>query len=82
MSGMDKILKINGEAHSYSPYITGVLITLQCIEADGDLICQSGARWEDINQTLKDEGIPLFFPVCAIDFDLDSIRSNEVDCVA
>lgn len=30
---------------------------------DGDLTCQSGARWEDINQTLKDKNIPLFFPV-------------------
>ncbi|KIP10308.1 hypothetical protein PHLGIDRAFT_101421 [Phlebiopsis gigantea 11061_1 CR5-6] len=32
-------------------------------EADGDLTCQSGARWEDINQALKDQGIPLFFPL-------------------
>ncbi|KAG7086533.1 hypothetical protein E1B28_002484 [Marasmius oreades] len=32
-------------------------------EADSDLTCQSGARWEDINQTLKDKGIPLFFPL-------------------
>ncbi|TEB35931.1 D-lactate dehydrogenase cytochrome oxidoreductase [Coprinellus micaceus] len=30
---------------------------------DGDLTCQSGARWEDINQTLKAKGIPLFFPL-------------------
>ncbi|KJA18553.1 hypothetical protein HYPSUDRAFT_205241 [Hypholoma sublateritium FD-334 SS-4] len=43
MSGMDKILAINGD--------------------DSDLICQAGARWEDINQTLKDNGIPLFFPL-------------------
>jgi D-lactate dehydrogenase (cytochrome) len=33
------------------------------VEADGDLTCQSGARWEDVNQALKDKGIPLFFPV-------------------
>ena len=32
-------------------------------EADGDLRCQAGARWEDINETLKEKGIPLFFPV-------------------
>ncbi|KAL0574570.1 D-lactate ferricytochrome c oxidoreductase [Marasmius crinis-equi] len=31
-------------------------------EADSDLVCQSGARWEDINSTLKEKGIPLFFP--------------------
>lgn len=33
-------------------------------EADSDLICQPGARWMDINETLKKKGIPLFFPVC------------------
>jgi hypothetical protein len=32
-------------------------------EADADLICEAGARWEDINQILQDKGIPLFFPV-------------------
>ncbi|KAF8889768.1 D-lactate dehydrogenase cytochrome oxidoreductase [Gymnopilus junonius] len=30
---------------------------------DSDLTCQAGARWEDINQVLKDRGIPLFFPL-------------------
>ncbi|KAI0315334.1 FAD-linked oxidase-like protein [Amylostereum chailletii] len=30
---------------------------------DGDLVCQAGARWEDINETLKEQGIPLFFPL-------------------
>lgn len=33
------------------------------LEADSDLVCQSGARWEDINAALKEKGIPLFFPV-------------------
>ncbi|KAG5646703.1 hypothetical protein DXG03_002693 [Asterophora parasitica] len=32
-------------------------------EADSDLVCQAGARWEDINATLKEKGIPLFFPL-------------------
>ncbi|KAK7693183.1 hypothetical protein QCA50_002749 [Cerrena zonata] len=32
-------------------------------EDDGDLVCQAGARWEDINSTLKEKGIPLFFPL-------------------
>ena len=36
---------------------------LQINEEDGDLICQAGARWEDINRLLKEKGIPLFFPV-------------------
>ncbi|KAL1681223.1 FAD-linked oxidase-like protein [Schizophyllum commune] len=30
---------------------------------DGDLICQAGAQWEAINDTLKEKGIPLFFPL-------------------
>jgi len=33
------------------------------IEADSDLVCQPGVGWVDINETLKDSGIPLFFPV-------------------
>jgi D-lactate dehydrogenase (cytochrome) len=36
---------------------------LEINEADGDLRCQPGAKWEDINNTLKDRGIPLFFPL-------------------
>lgn len=30
---------------------------------DGDLTCQAGARWEDINHILKDRGTSLFFPL-------------------
>lgn len=62
MSGMDKIVHINGMFYC---------IRLNCVfivsstEADGDLTCQSGARWEQINDTLKDNNIPLFFPVSA-----------------
>lgn len=29
---------------------------LEIHEADSDLVCQPGARWMDINDTLKDEG--------------------------
>ncbi|KAG1757412.1 D-lactate dehydrogenase cytochrome oxidoreductase [Suillus lakei] len=36
---------------------------LEINEADGDLRCQPGAKWEDINNTLKDKDIPLFFPL-------------------
>ncbi|KAI3607994.1 hypothetical protein WG66_005134 [Moniliophthora roreri] len=43
--------------------MSGMDKVLSINEADSDLICQSGARWEDINQTLKDKGIPLFFPL-------------------
>ncbi|KAG2009423.1 D-lactate dehydrogenase cytochrome oxidoreductase [Coprinopsis cinerea AmutBmut pab1-1] len=30
---------------------------------DSDLVCQPAARWMDINETLKEKGIPLFFPI-------------------
>ncbi|KAJ7118759.1 D-lactate dehydrogenase cytochrome oxidoreductase [Mycena epipterygia] len=43
--------------------MSGMDQILHINEADSDLICQAGARWEDINQTLKDQGIPLFFPL-------------------
>jgi FAD/FMN-containing dehydrogenase len=42
---------------------TNARLTGLSVEADGDLRCQPGAKWEDINNTLKDKGIPLFFPV-------------------
>lgn len=65
MSGMNRILEINGMTRIlYSlpiPALTGLLI-----EADGDLRCQCGAKWEDINEMLKEKGIPLFFPVRTI----------------
>ncbi|QRV75424.1 FAD-binding domain-containing protein [Ceratobasidium sp. AG-Ba] len=32
-------------------------------EADSDLVCQAGASWVEINETLKEKGIPLFFPL-------------------
>ncbi|KAF9455910.1 D-lactate dehydrogenase cytochrome oxidoreductase [Collybia nuda] len=36
---------------------------IQINEDDCDLVCQAGARWEDINEMLKQKGIPLFFPL-------------------
>lgn len=30
---------------------------------DSDIVCQAGARWWDVNETLKEKGIPLFFPL-------------------
>ncbi|KAG6850259.1 hypothetical protein H0H93_015811 [Arthromyces matolae] len=36
---------------------------LEIHEADSDLVCQPGAKWMDINDTLRDKGIPLFFPL-------------------
>ncbi|KZV68441.1 hypothetical protein PENSPDRAFT_754087 [Peniophora sp. CONT] len=30
---------------------------------DADLVCQPAAKWEDINAHLKEQGLPLFFPL-------------------
>uniref|UniRef100_A0A8H7Y5B3 D-lactate dehydrogenase (cytochrome) n=1 Tax=Psilocybe cubensis TaxID=181762 RepID=A0A8H7Y5B3_PSICU len=58
------------EGH-FSGYPTGsICVDLSAMDKilainvdDSDLICQAGTRWEDINQTLKERGIPLFFPL-------------------
>jgi len=63
---MDQILSINGKRLHVHVVVSNILITLSImIVEDSDMICQAGARWEDINHTLKERGIPLFFPVCA-----------------
>ncbi|ETW81282.1 oxidoreductase, FAD-binding protein [Heterobasidion irregulare TC 32-1] len=36
---------------------------LEIHEADSDLICQPGVGWMEINETLKESGTPLFFPL-------------------
>ncbi|KAG1826120.1 FAD-linked oxidase-like protein [Suillus subaureus] len=43
--------------------LSAMNMILEINEADGDLRCQPGAKWEDINNTLKDRDIPLFFPL-------------------
>ncbi|THU76592.1 D-lactate dehydrogenase cytochrome oxidoreductase [Dendrothele bispora CBS 962.96] len=43
--------------------MSGMDKILEINEADSDLVCQSGAKWEDINQTLHEKGLPLFFPL-------------------
>ncbi|KAF8625917.1 hypothetical protein AX17_006643 [Amanita inopinata Kibby_2008] len=52
------------------PAVGGICIDLSNMdkiieihEADSDLVCQPGARWMDINDTLKKKGVPLFFPI-------------------
>jgi D-lactate dehydrogenase (cytochrome) len=62
MSGMDKILSINGKWSSLSR--TRKLSEATNLVDDSDLVCQPGARWEDINDVLREKKIPLFFPVC------------------
>ncbi|KAJ7212952.1 FAD-linked oxidase-like protein [Mycena pura] len=36
---------------------------LEINEADADLVCQPGVGWMAINETLREKGIPLFFPI-------------------
>ncbi|KAH9901133.1 D-lactate dehydrogenase cytochrome oxidoreductase [Cubamyces lactineus] len=43
--------------------VSGMNKILEIHEDDSDLICRAGARWEDINRTLEEKGIPLFFPL-------------------
>ncbi|KAG2346565.1 hypothetical protein BDR05DRAFT_959494 [Suillus weaverae] len=32
-------------------------------ESDADVVCQAGVTWNNLNETLKEKGIPLFFPL-------------------
>ncbi|KAG6910090.1 hypothetical protein DXG01_013142 [Tephrocybe rancida] len=43
--------------------LSGMDRILDIHEADSDLVCQPGAKWMDINDTLQEKGIPLFFPL-------------------
>ncbi|KAF9074208.1 FAD-linked oxidase-like protein [Rhodocollybia butyracea] len=36
---------------------------LEINEADSDMVCQPGVGWVEINDTLREKGIPLFFPI-------------------
>ena len=47
-------------------------------EADGDLKCEAGACWEDVNQTLKDKAIPLFFPVSIHTIDIQLLMTTVI----
>ncbi|EPS98544.1 hypothetical protein FOMPIDRAFT_129619 [Fomitopsis schrenkii] len=43
--------------------VSGMDRILEIHEADSDIVCQPGAHWMVINDTLKKKGIPLFFPL-------------------
>ncbi|KAI0933110.1 hypothetical protein AcV7_004679 [Taiwanofungus camphoratus] len=58
------------EGNFRAPTVGGICVDmsgmdriLEIHEADSDLICQPGAQWMDINDTLKKKGILLFFPL-------------------
>jgi D-lactate dehydrogenase (cytochrome) len=69
MSGMDKIIAIHGASPTPICVPTDVEMlnprNFAFSEEDSDLVCQPGVGWMEINETLKDKGIPLFFPVRA-----------------
>ncbi|KIJ53505.1 hypothetical protein M422DRAFT_201716 [Sphaerobolus stellatus SS14] len=43
--------------------LSGMDKIIQINEADSDIVVQAGCQWQDINATLKELGIPLFFPL-------------------
>lgn len=73
---MNKVLEIHGEAVPY----TLVWTVVNCVEADSDVIVQSGVKWDDLNHALAEKGIPLFFPAsnCLL-FGPDAYISMQLD---
>ncbi|EGO21705.1 hypothetical protein SERLADRAFT_357529 [Serpula lacrymans var. lacrymans S7.9] len=57
------ITAYSGDEGSICLDMSGMNQILEINEGDGDLNCQSGVRWEDVNRILKEKGIPLFFPL-------------------
>ncbi|KIK57135.1 hypothetical protein GYMLUDRAFT_75658 [Collybiopsis luxurians FD-317 M1] len=50
---------------------------LQINEGDSDMVCQPGVGWVEINETLHEKGIPLFFPIDpALSATLSGMISN------
>ncbi|TFY79625.1 hypothetical protein EWM64_g4390 [Hericium alpestre] len=43
--------------------MSGMDKILEIHESDSDLVCQPGVGWVEINHALKEQGIPLFFPI-------------------
>ncbi|KAF8589950.1 hypothetical protein K439DRAFT_1331175 [Ramaria rubella] len=54
---------LEGHFGGVPKYAIGMDKILKINEADSDLVCEAGAKWEDINATLEGKGIPLFFPL-------------------
>ncbi|KAK0190619.1 FAD-linked oxidase-like protein [Armillaria mellea] len=60
----------NLEGHTRGHHSGGICIDLSSMkkiieihEADSDMVCQPGIGWVEINDTLEEKGIPLFFPI-------------------
>lgn len=43
--------------------LSGLNKILAINESDADAVCQAGVTWNDLNETLREKGIPLFFPL-------------------
>ncbi|KIJ62255.1 hypothetical protein HYDPIDRAFT_114740 [Hydnomerulius pinastri MD-312] len=43
--------------------LSGMDRILAINESDADVVCQAGVTWNNLNETLKEKGIPLFFPL-------------------
>ncbi|KAI6004379.1 FAD-linked oxidase-like protein [Pisolithus orientalis] len=43
--------------------LSGMDKILAINESDADVVCQAGVTWNDLNETLREKGIPLFFPL-------------------
>ncbi|KAK0491347.1 FAD-linked oxidase-like protein [Armillaria novae-zelandiae] len=60
----------NLEGHTRGHHSGGICVDLSGMkkimeihEADSDMVCQPGIGWVEINDTLEEKGIPLFFPI-------------------
>lgn len=58
------------EGHCRATPIGGIAVDMTTMNrilevhaADADVVCQPGLKWVDLNETLKNDGIPLFFPL-------------------
>lgn len=76
MSRMDRILEIHGRSLHFS---TRGDSHKGFPEQDSDLVCQAGATWDDINATLEEKGIPLFFPVRLSFIRLPRLTISQLD---
>ncbi|KAF8841526.1 hypothetical protein BDN67DRAFT_901391 [Paxillus ammoniavirescens] len=43
--------------------LSGMDKILAINESDADVVCQAGVTWNNLNETLQEKGIPLFFPL-------------------
>ncbi|KAF8887199.1 FAD-binding domain-containing protein [Mucidula mucida] len=52
-----------GEGGSICLDLSGMNKIIKINEEDSDVVCEAGVMWNVLNATLKEKGIPLFFPL-------------------